>query len=64
MRTIIAGDVMTPTLLKIGETTPVAELANFLMDHEITGAVVTNDSGQPIGVVSATDIVAVAARAS
>lgn len=62
MRSIIAGDVMTPTLLKVSESTPVAELANFLIDHEITGAVVTDKDGDPVGVVSATDIVAVAAR--
>lgn len=62
MRDIIAGDVMTPILLKIGESTGIGELANFLIDHEITGAVVTNEDGEPVGVVSATDIVAVAAR--
>jgi len=62
MRQIIAGDVMTPTLLKVDQEMSLAELANFLIDNEITGAVVTNDDGDPIGVVSATDIVAVTAR--
>jgi len=63
MRTIIAGDLMTPTLLKVDEATPVAELAHFLIGHEISGAIVTNQDGDPVGVVSATDIVAVAALA-
>lgn len=61
MRSIIAGDVMTPTILKVGETTALTELANFLIDHEITGAVVTNDEGTPLGVVSFTDIAAATA---
>jgi CBS domain-containing protein len=63
MRSIIAGDVMTPTILKVSEATTITELANFLIDHEITGAVVTNDDGAPVGVVSSTDITAAAALA-
>jgi CBS domain-containing protein len=61
MRSIIAADVMTPTILKVGEETTLAELANFLIEHEITGAVVTNDEETPLGVVSFTDIAAATA---
>lgn len=63
MRSIIAGDVMTPEILKVDEATSVAELANFLINNEISGAIVVNPDGDPVGVVSATDIVAVAALA-
>lgn len=63
MRHIIAGDIMTPEILKVEKKTTLAELANFLIDNEITGAVVTDEAGDPVGVVSATDIVSVAARA-
>ncbi len=61
MRSIIAADVMTPTILKVDEATTLPELANFLIDHEITGAVVINDEGAPVGVVSFTDIAAATA---
>jgi len=61
MRSIIAGDVMTSTILKVDEAMTFEALAGFLVSHEISGAVVTSEDGTPIGVVSATDIAAAAA---
>jgi len=63
MRTIVARDVMTPTILTVDEGTSLSELATFLVDREISGAVVTSDDGTPVGVVTLTDLAAAAAQA-
>lgn len=56
MRQMVARDVMTPDIQTVDEAMTVRELATFLIDHEITGAVVNGEDGRPIGVVSLTDI--------
>lgn len=61
MRPIVAADLMTPDVLSVPDRMGLADLAAFLLDHEISGAVVRDEEGQPIGVVSLTDLVAVAA---
>lgn len=61
MRPIVAADLMTPEVLSVAADMDLGELAAFLVDHEISGAVVRDDRGQPIGVVSLTDLAAAAA---
>ena len=56
MRPIVARDVMTPEVLSIGESATLPELANFLLGNEISGAVVVNAEGEPVGVVSLSDL--------
>ncbi|MDH3402397.1 MAG: CBS domain-containing protein [Acidobacteriota bacterium] len=56
MRAIVARDVMTPEVLSIGESATLPELATFLLDNEISGAVVVNADGEPVGVVSLSDL--------
>ncbi len=58
MTNLTARDLMTPDVLSVHEDMTVAELATFLIDHEITGAVVKNEDGHPLGVVSVVDIAA------
>lgn len=54
--TITAGEIMTTTLLTVPQVMTVRELSTFLADHEITGAPVTDENGNLVGVVSVTDI--------
>jgi CBS domain-containing protein len=60
MRPITASDLMNPEVLTVREDTTVRELAGFLMEHEISGAPVADAQGRLVGVVSLTDIAALA----
>ncbi len=61
MRPIVARDLMTPEVLGVRESSTVQEVAAYLVDHEISGAVVRNDRGEITGVVSLSDIASAAA---
>ena len=56
MQTLTAADLMTPDVLSVRDDVTVAELAEFLTMHEISGAPVEDATGKLIGVVSMTDI--------
>jgi CBS domain-containing protein len=56
MRELVARDVMNPDILKVRDDMTVAALAEFLVDHEISGAPVEDVEGRLIGVVSLTDV--------
>lgn len=56
MRPITAADVMNPNVLLVQEDMTLDELANFLVDNEISGAPVEDDAGRLVGVVSVTDV--------
>lgn len=56
MRALIARDVMSPDLLTVSPDMTVAELAEFLVENEISGAPVADVDGQLIGVVSLSDV--------
>jgi CBS domain-containing protein len=56
MRALIARDVMNAELLKVRDDMTVAELAEFLVDNEISGAPVEDVEGRLIGVVSLSDV--------
>ncbi len=58
MTKLTARDLMTPDVLSVREDMTVGELATFLIDNEITGAVVKDEGGRPLGVVSVVDIAA------
>jgi CBS domain-containing protein len=60
MRPITAADLMNPEVLTVREDWPVADLARFLIDNEISGAPVEAADGNLVGVVSLRDIVAYA----
>jgi CBS domain-containing protein len=56
MRTLTAADVMSSELLTVRDDMTVAELAEFLLDNEISGAPVEDVEGRLVGVVSLSDV--------
>jgi CBS domain-containing protein len=56
MRPITAADVMNPNVLMVQEDMTVEELAQFLVESEISGAPVVDSTGRLVGVVSVTDL--------
>ena len=62
MRLITAADLMNPRVLTVRQELTVRELANVLVENEISGAPVEDGSGKLIGVVSLTDIAAALAE--
>lgn len=62
MRPITAADLMNPRVLTVRQDLTVRELANVLVEHEISGAPVEDRSGKLVGVVSLTDIAAALAE--
>lgn len=51
------SDVMQQNVLTVGENWSLNQLTRFLTDNQISGAPVVSDEGNPVGVVSLTDIV-------
>ena len=51
-----AKDVMSPEVLTVRSDMTVRDLADFLIDHGISGAPVEDEKGKVVGVVSMTDI--------
>ena len=60
MRDITARDLMNPKILTVRDSMSVRELARFLVGKQISGAPVTDEDGNLVGVVSVTDIAAIA----
>ncbi len=56
MRELVAKDVMNTEVLKVHDDMTVAELAEFLVDHEISGVPVEDADGHLVGVVSLSDV--------
>lgn len=54
---LTATDLMTPKVLSVQADWPIRWLADFLLQHGISGAPVLNDEGTLVGVVSHTDLV-------
>jgi CBS domain-containing protein len=62
MRDITARDLMNPEVLTVSESMSVRELGRFLIGKQISGAPVTGENGDLVGVVSVTDIAAAASN--
>lgn len=58
MRALTARDVMNRDVLTVRDDMSVAELSEFLLDNEISGAPVADSEGRLVGVVSLTDLAA------
>jgi len=56
MRALVARDVMNPEVISVRDEMSVVDLAEFLIDHQISGAPVEDVEGRLIGVVSLTDV--------
>ena len=52
------GTIMSTTLVTVGPSTPVAELAALLAFHRVSGVPVVDRSGRLVGVVTETDVIA------
>jgi CBS domain-containing protein len=57
VRGITVGDIMRSEVLAAGANWSIETLADFLVDNSISGAPVTTQNGELVGVVSLTDIV-------
>ncbi len=56
MTGLTARDVMTPTVVTVGDHLTAQEVAKFLIEREISGAPVIDERGRLVGVISITDI--------
>ncbi len=56
MTKLRARDIMNPNVLTVPDGMSVRELAQFLVEHQISGAPVVDDEGNLLGVVSLMDI--------
>ncbi len=56
MRELVAKDVMNTELIKVRDDMTVAELAEFLVENEVSGVPVEDAEGRLVGVVSLSDI--------
>jgi len=54
---LTAEELMTPAPVTVPEAATLREAAGLLLDHEITAAPVVDPEGQPVGVLSRSDIV-------
>lgn len=64
LRAITATDLMNPEVLTVRPDMTVRELADFLLDNEISGAPVEDRQGNLVGVVSTVDIAEAASEGS
>ena len=56
MRELVAKDVMNTELIKVRDDMTVAELAQFLVENEVSGVPVEDVEGRLVGVVSLSDV--------
>lgn len=54
---LTAKDIMSRKVITVGEQTTVRELAKIFLRENISGAPVTNSSGEVIGVVTESDLI-------
>jgi CBS domain-containing protein len=57
IRELTVNDVMQREVLAVDADWPLDKLARFLVDNSISGAPVTDENGELVGVVSLTDLV-------
>lgn len=53
---VLAHEIMTPTIKAVPQNWTMDRLARFLTDNEITGSPVTDDNGDIIGIATLKDI--------
>ncbi|AHI28748.1 CBS domain-containing protein [Marinobacter similis] len=54
--TVLAFEIMTPTIKAVPQSWTMDRLARFLTDNEITGSPVTDEDGDIVGIVTLKDI--------
>lgn len=55
--TLHASDVMIKDVVTVKENTPLKEIATLFKERRITGAPVTDENGDLVGVISETDVI-------
>jgi len=54
--TVLAYEIMTPSIKAVPQSWTMDRLARFLTDNEITGSPVTDDAGEIVGIATLKDI--------
>ncbi|MCL7944346.1 CBS domain-containing protein [Marinobacter sp. ATCH36] len=54
--TVLAYEIMTPSIKAVPQSWTMDRLARFLTDNEITGSPVTDESGEIVGIATLKDI--------
>ncbi|WP_273202883.1 HPP family protein [Marinobacter subterrani] len=54
--TVLAYEIMTPSIKAVPQSWTMDRLARFLTDNEITGSPVTDDDGEIVGIATLKDI--------
>ncbi len=54
--TVLAYEIMTPSVKAVPQSWTMERLARFLTDNEITGSPVTDDNGEIVGIATLKDI--------
>ncbi len=54
--TVLAYEIMTPSIKAVPQSWTMERLARFLTDNEITGSPVTDDNGEIVGIATLKDI--------
>ncbi|WP_404368721.1 HPP family protein [Marinobacter sp.] len=54
--TVLAHEIMTPSVKAVPQSWTMEHLARFLTDNEITGSPVTDDDGEIVGIATLKDI--------
>lgn len=54
--TVLASEIMTPSIKAVPQSWTMDRLARFLTDNEITGSPVTDESGEIVGIATLKDI--------
>lgn len=54
--TVLAHEIMTPSVKAVPQSWTMERLARFLTDNEITGSPVTDDDGEIVGIATLKDI--------
>ena len=54
--TVLAYEIMTPSIKAVPQSWTMDRLARFLPDHEITGSPVTDETGENVGIATLKDI--------
>ncbi|SFM11274.1 CBS domain-containing protein [Marinobacter zhejiangensis] len=54
--TVLACEIMTPSIKAVPQSWTMERLARFLTDNEITGSPVTDESGEIVGIATLKDI--------
>ena len=54
--TVLAYEIMTPSIKAVPQSWTMDRLARFLTDNEITGSPVTDETGEIVGIATLKDI--------